>query len=365
MKSTSIFSTFSLNKRLLANRLVLAPMTRVSANADGTVGPLMQDYYTSFANGGFSMLITEGLFTDEQFSQGYQYQPGLATGTHAASWLDTVQAVKASGSTFIAQLMHAGALSQFNAQRDGTMAPSKVKPKGEQLGFYYGDGEFAVPDAMSQADIDSAIQGFIDSAVHAHKAGFDGVEIHGANGYLLDQFLTTYTNQRDDEYGGSIANRVRLIKEVIAGIRNAVPADFIVGVRLSQAKVNDPDYQWGSKQDAEVIFNTVEQAGVDYVHITEPDLTREVFDGPASLGQLAKQTVAVPVIINGGVSEQQHASSAIDEAHGDLVAIGKAALGDHAWPQKVREGQQPAEFDFAMLTPIADIDNERTYKANH
>ena len=124
------------------------------------------------------------------------------------------------------------------------------------------------------AELEEIVAGFAAAAVRAHDAGFDGVEIHGANGYLLDQFLTVYTNERTDSYGGPVANRIRLTAEVAAAIVAAIPSDFVVGVRLSQTKVNDLDYRWpGGAHDAEIIFATLADTGIGYLHIASEGRT--------------------------------------------------------------------------------------------
>lgn len=189
----------------LSNRLAVAPMTRVSATADGHAAPRMAEYYEA-----------------------------------------------------VAQLMHAGALSQGNRYRTSTKGPSAVLPKGLQMAFYRGDGPYRMPESMSDEDIAEAIEGFAQAARRAREAGFDGVEIHAANGYLLDQFLTAYTNLRQDRYGGSLEHRLRLTVEVIQAIRRTTADDFIVGVRCSQGKVNDFTHKWeGGEADATQVFLTL------------------------------------------------------------------------------------------------------------
>src|SRR5690606_12462388 len=148
------------------------------------------------------LVITEGTYTDAAYAQGYLFQPGIVTVAHREGWKPIVDAVHAEGAKIVLQLMHAGALSQGNPHRDHTAGPSPVQPKGEMLRDYRGSGPWPVPKEMTQEDIAEVIEGFAASAVAAKEAGFDGVEVHGANGYLLDQFLTTYTNLRTDQYGG-------------------------------------------------------------------------------------------------------------------------------------------------------------------
>jgi 2,4-dienoyl-CoA reductase-like NADH-dependent reductase (Old Yellow Enzyme family) len=276
----------------LPNRMVVAPMTRTSATGDGRATDAMARYYEQFAAGGFGLVITEGIYTDQFYSQGYAHQPGIADKVQAAAWIPVVQAVHAAGGRIFAQLMHAGAIAQHNCHSDETVGPSAVRPKGAQMTIYGGEGAYRTPRAMSLEDIGQAVQGFAKSALFARDvAGFDGIEIHGANGYLIDQFLTDYTNMRSDAYGGSAADRVLFACEVLKAVRAAVGSDFPMGVRLSQAKVNDFDHRWtGAKADAEAIFPAIAAAGPDYLHTTEFEAWRPAFEGTSrTLAGLAKQ----------------------------------------------------------------------------
>ncbi len=160
-------------------------------------------------------------YPDLAHSQAYENQPGIADEEQAASWRPVVEAVHRAGGRIICQLMHAGALVQYNRFVREAIAPSAVKPKGRQLEEHGGSGEFAVPREMTREEIDAVISGFAAAARRAKQVGFDGVEVHAANGYLLDQFLSEGINLRTDEYGGPAANRVRLTVQVLEAIRHA------------------------------------------------------------------------------------------------------------------------------------------------
>jgi len=351
-----LFSNHSIGKLDLKNRLAVAPMTRISGNADGTTGPLMKDYYQAFAQGGFGLIITEGLYTDKHYSQGYKFQPGLTDEAQALSWKPIIDAVHESGSLFIAQLMHAGALSQYNKYTGCNAGPSAVKPLGQELTFYYGEGDYSTPKAMDKQDIDDAINGFVSAAKFAKLAGFDGVEIHGANGYLLDQFITVHTNERKDEFGGKLANRLRIYEKVITSIREAVGNDFTVGIRFSQGKVNDFEYKWPEKeQDAESTFKLAAKSGVDYLHTTEYNAVEPAFEKGLSLAQLAKKHGGISVIANGSIVNDNDALKMIETDQADIVTVGKMALSNPNWPQVIRDKKQLREFNFEMFNPLADL----------
>ena len=342
----NLFRGLTIGSLAIKNRIGLAPMTRTSAEENGVPSVNMQNYYSRYAKGGFGFLISEGTYPDEAYSQGYLNQPGIANKQHIEGWKRVTDQVHEAGAKMICQLMHAGALSQGNIYKNKTKAPSAMPPKGEQLGFYGGEGAYPTPEEMSHEDIQQAIQGFLNAALNALDAGFDGVEIHGANGYLLDQFLTDYTNKRTDEYGGSTENRVRLLVEVCQAVKEAVGADFPVGIRISQAKVNDYTHKWaGGERDAEIIFSRIGSTGIDFLHVTEYHANEPAFEenGP-SLAVLAKKWGKLPVFANGNINTPELAEEMLKKGEVDLVAIGKAALANKDWANKAAKGESLEEF---------------------
>lgn len=352
-----LWSPLTIGATRIENRVALAPMTRISATDDGHATERMASYYEAFARGGFGLLITEGIYPDTAHSQGYLHQPGLATKEQADSWAGVVDVVHLAGARIFAQLMHAGAQSQGNRFVDSSVGPSAVAPKGEQLAFYRGEGPYPVPAEITRAQMDQVRDGFVTAALHAKQAGFDGVEIHGANGYLLDQFLTDYMNQRTDEYGGSPENRVRFPAEICRAVREAVGADMTVGVRISQSKVSDNDHRWrGGAGEAQVIFSTLGATGVDFIHTTEYRATAPAFeDGPESLAALAKKHSGTTVIANGNLDAPETAASMLHDGTADVVALGKAALANRNWPHLVRNNLEFGELDPSVFSPLADV----------
>ena len=342
----------------LKNRAVVAPMSRVSTRGDGVPTENMQRYYAEFGSGGFGLIITEGTYTDNEFSQGYENQPGIVTARQAEAWSEIVSSVHQTGAKIFLQLMHAGALSQFLRT---PRAPSAVKPLGRMLTGYGGQGEFPVPLEMTRSEIEKAIAGFASSAQQAIKAGFDGIEVHAANGYLLHQFITEYTNLRQDCYGGKLQDRIRFVSEVLGAIRASVGEHLVVGVRLSQGKVNDFDYHWpGGLTDGRVIFGAVRRAGADYIHFASEG---KGFDHGCltlqseSLPQFARNETHLPVIGNGGLESPAAARRILEEGHGDLVALGTGALANPDWPLRIADGLPLSAFDVSMLTPDATIES--------
>ncbi len=342
----------------LGNRVALAPMTRVSATEDGRATERMAAYYRAFARGGFGLLITEGIYPDTAYSQGYLFQPGLATKEQASSWVKVVEAVHSEGAKIIAQLMHAGAQTQGNRFMTDTVGPSAIAPKGEQLGFYRGEGPYAVPAEITRRQMDEVRDGFVAAALRAKEAGFDGVEIHGANGYLLDQFLTDYLNERTDDYGGTAENRVRFAAEISSAVREAVGPDMTVGIRISQAKVSDNEHRWaGGADEAKIIFSSpgCQRVSTSSTPRSTRPLNRHSADSPESLAMLAREHSGATVIANGMLDDPETAAALLAGGAADVVALGKAAFANRDWPHKVRNGVPFAELDGSLFAPVADV----------
>ncbi|WP_083661444.1 oxidoreductase [Actinophytocola xanthii] len=356
---------YSLNAHELTNRFAVAPMTRVSASPGGVPTLEMADYYAEFAEGGFPLVITEGVYPDDEHSQGYVNQPGLVDAEHVAGWREVTRRVHGAGGRVIAQLMHAGALSQGSAHTDVRIAPSAVRPRGEMMPEYGGRGPWPVPRAMTEDDIERVRAAFVAAGRNAVAAGFDGVEVHAANGYLLDQFLTDYTNQREDRYGGSVAARVRLPAEVVADLRAALP-DHLVGIRLSQTKVNDFTHRWaGGAADAEVIFTALAAAGADYLHVASEGrdwLETARLGGGDTITALAKRVTGLPVIANGAMHHLPQAAEVIERGHADLLAVARGALANPDLPRRVAKDVPLAPFAPGMLEPMATIANTRLWR---
>ena len=361
-----LFSPGRLGRIPLSSRCLVSSLTRASATESGLVTEQMKRYYLEFAAGGWGGVLSEAIYIDEKYSQGYSFQPGLANASQTEYWAELVEAMHAAGAKFVAQLFHGGAVNQGNFWVSGSIAPSAVAPKGVQISRYRGNnGPFQMPREISREEIFEVIESYVKAAQNAKAAGFDGVELHGANGYLPDQFLTSYTNQRTDEFGGSLTNRLRFHILILEALRKALP-DFTIGVRISQTKVNDLEYQWpGGDEDAKVIFPALEKAGADYIHVAAHLGVTPVFGTDRSLSGLAKRYTSLPVIANGKLHDPALAEQAIASGEGDFCSIGKGALADPDWPRKVRSGQLPTPFMPDMISPYATLDNYYGWRSQH
>lgn len=361
MTDDSLIENFDLTSRLtLRNRVVLAPMTRVSAEVDGSVPARIADYYRVFAHGGFSALITEGVFIDKTYSPGYVNQPGLVTDENVAAWREVTSAVHEEGAVIFAQLMHAGPQTQGDVYGYGAIGPSATRVPGEQLAMYGRTGPYPEPERATIEQLRDVIAAFVESARRAKEAGFDGVEIHGANGYLLDAFLTDYLNDRDDEYGGSPEARVKLTVDVCRAVREELGEDFVVGVRISQAKVSDPFHKWtGGAEEAEAIFRALSSVDLDFIHTSEHHALAPAFeDDPRSLADFASEFGGTVVIANGHLDTPQLAAQIIEQGSAELVALGKSALANRDWVRRAASGHDIAEpfvvSEFGELATVKD-----------
>ena len=359
-----IFKSGRIGRVELGRRAVTAPMTRVSAGPGGVPTDQMRDYYRAYAEGGFALIVTEGTYPDRRYAQGYLNQPGITDAAQHDGWAKVVEAVHGAGARIFQQLMHAGALSQHSDFADETVGPSAVQPAGEMSKTYFGDGRYRVPRALDIDGIEEVKAGFADAAKRSVSAGFDGIEIHGANGYLLHQFFSTTANQRDDRYGGSAENRARLHGEVVPAIKEAVGPDIPVGMRLSQVAVNDLSNLWDDGPgDARALFSAVATAGADYLHINGVPALKPVFDGDRTLAAHARDYYDGPIVACGALSDPAAAEQVLAQGDADFIAMARGALAEPAWPNKIAAGETPQPFDPGMTQPVATLDAVAAWRA--
>jgi 2,4-dienoyl-CoA reductase-like NADH-dependent reductase (Old Yellow Enzyme family) len=349
-----LFSTITIGTVTLRNRSVVAPMTRLSATLDGLVTDRMLTYYEEFASGGWGLVETEATYIDDEHSQCRNHQPGLANLAHCDAWRRVVDAVHVQGAAIFVQLQHAGALAEARRSSADALAPSAVAPRGPKA--------LPVPRELTTAEIAGIQQSFARAAARAVNAGFDGIELHGTNGYLIDQFLTDYSNLRTDSYGGSAANRIRFAAEAIHAVRQVVPSDFPVGVRLNQSKSSDPGYRWpGGEEDARTIFAALVAAGASFVHIAGLNWS-DPANGSRMLLAIARTLAGVVVIANGGLDDPIRARDLIATGRTDLVALARGALANPDWPQRVAANRPLIAYDSEMIRPVPTLENADAWR---
>lgn len=349
-----LFRPFPWGSGGLRNRVVMAPMTR--SHSQGKVpGPDVAEYYRRRAEGGIGLIITEGTNPDHPAANGYPDVPGFYGEAGLRGWQRVVDEVHADGGAIIPQLWHCGSIRTKGMEPDPEVpgfAPSPVSHPAHQ-----GEGE--QPHEMTQADIDETIASFVRSAVSARDLGFDGVELHGAHSYLIDQFFGEVTNQRTDRYGGSFENRLTFAVELITAVRAAVGPAFPIVFRFSQWKQGDYDYKL-AKDPAELerFLAPLAAAGVDVFHASTRRFNDPEFDGSdLNLAGWAKKLTGLPAITVGSVGldldflrsyggQDAHPVGLdalirrLEHDEFDLVAVGRALLSDPTWAQKLQGGYE-------------------------
>ncbi|MCH9814636.1 MAG: NADH:flavin oxidoreductase [Epsilonproteobacteria bacterium] len=350
MQTDSIlFSPVTIGNLTIPNRIVMAPMTRSKSPQNIPTKEVVQ-YYKRRAEGGTGLIITEGTFIDHPVANGYIDVPAFY-GDALPIWKEIVKEVHTSGAKIIPQIWHTG-----------TMRALGISPNPQMLSVGPMDqftGDHQTAKAMTQQDIDDVIHAFTQAAVDAKTLGFDGVEVHGAHGYLIDQFLWQKSNQRADNYGGNLENRMRFACEIVKSIREAVGEAFPIIFRFSQWKAIDYDAKIvQTPEELEEFLTALIDAGVDIFHASQRRFWTPAFDNsPLSLAGWVKKITGKPVINVGGVGIDEALNVKMFEGEAistkpdsitlvekklqnkefDLIAVGRALLADPNWTNKMRD----------------------------
>jgi N-ethylmaleimide reductase len=326
----------------LKNKIVMAPMTRCRATADHIPTELMATYYKQRANAG--LIITEGTSPSAN-GLGYARIPGLFTQEHASAWRKITEAVHETGCHIFVQLMHTGRVSHtLNMPTNSrVLAPSAIKLEETMWTDEEGALPNSQPQAMTQSDIEQAIREYSDSAALAIEAGFDGVELHAANGYLIDQFLNTASNQRTDQWGGSIENRARFAIEVAKAVTDRIGAAH-TGIRLSPYGAFN-SMQPDDEMDSLYIYlaNELSKLKLAYIHIVDHSAMGAP-EVPDSVKSAIRDNFNGSIILSGGY-DRDRANTDLDANKGDLVAFGRPYLSNPDLARRLKEGSPMAEAD--------------------
>lgn len=319
-----IFNHFKLGNIELNNRLVMAPMTRSRA-INNIPNDLMIEYYRLRATAG--LIITEGVAPSAN-GLGYSRIPGIYNKAQIEGWKKITNAVHSEGGKIFIQLMHTGRVSHpenmtLNAR---ILAPSAIAMSGEMWTDAKGMQACPEPFEMTLADIDQAQEEFVEASKNAIEAGFDGVELHGANGYLLDQFLNTASNKRHDEYGGSFENRCRFTLEVAEKVADSIGGER-TGIRLSPYGVyNDMEIFEGIEDTYEHLARELGKLNLVYIHVLDFSY-QGAPEVPESVKSKIRSSFGRDIIVNGGL-DREKAENILNEEKGDLVAFGQAFLAN-------------------------------------
>ena len=355
----ALFEPFRLGNLELPTRVVMAPMTR-SFSPGGVPNSKVIEYYRRRAAAGVGLIITEGTTVNHPAANGYPNVPRFYGEDALAGWKKVVDAVHAEGGRIVPQLWHVGNVRKLGTEPDGDVpgyGPMEKLKDGKE-----------VVHGMTQADIDNVIAAFAQAARDAQSIGMDGVEIHGAHGYLVDQFFWEGSNQRTDGYGGSLGNRSRFAIELIKAVRAAVGPDFPIILRFSQWKQQDYSARLVLTPEALGEFlQPLSDAGVDIFHCSTRRFWEPEFDGSdLNLAGWTRKLTGKPTITVGSVgldgeflqfmvNTDKVAKPAdlgalltrLNNQEFDLVAVGRALLVDPDWAVKVRDGHQEDILPFS------------------
>jgi 2,4-dienoyl-CoA reductase-like NADH-dependent reductase (Old Yellow Enzyme family) len=363
---TALFEPVAINGMALNNRIAMAPMTRY-ASPGGVPGTEVADYYARRAAGGTGLIITEGTLVGDPASVAPEGVPRFHGEDALRGWAGVAQAVHSAGGRIVPQLWHVGVYRE----EPGFLPEAPLRAVGPS-GLDLAGEPYAEP--MTDREIETAIEAYVRAALDAQRLGFDGVELHAAHGFLIDQFLWSRTNRRTDRYGGSAAARARFGAEVVAAIRRGVGPDYPIILRFSQWKVTDFAARVAQTPDelAELL-EPMSAAGVDAYHVSTRRFWLPAFDGSGlSLPAWTRRITGRPVIAVGsaGLADSDfqeafegkatapgnldRAVAGIEDGEFDLLALGRVLLSDPQWAAKVRDGRagELRPFDPASLKTL-------------
>ena len=328
----NLFSPLNLGDIELPNRVIMAPLTRTRAGALGIPGPLLVEHYTQRATLG--LIVSEGTYPSHA-GQGYAGQPGLVTSEQIAGWKTVTDSVHAAGGRIFAQLMHAGRVSHSDTNGGfDVVAPSAIAIVGDTR-TSTGKQPYPVPHAITADELPGVLAEFVKASESAIAAGFDGVEIHGANGYLLHEFLSPASNVREDNYGGSPQNRARFVVEVTTAVAEAIGAGK-VGIRISPSH----NIQDVLETDADDVLATYGALVDALAPLNLAYLSALHAEPTGSLVQELRTRFAGTFIINSGFGEvttRDEALAIVRDGHADAVVVGRPAIANPDLVRRWRE----------------------------
>ncbi len=344
--SPDLFSPINLGDLDLKNRVVMAPLTRNRASEGNVPNAMNVEYYRQRASAG--LIITEATQISPQ-GIGYPSTPGIHSQEQLTGWRQITDAVHEAGGHIFLQLWHVGRISHPSLQPNGELpvAPSAIKPQSGQAMTYAGMQDYVTPRALELDEIPGIINDYRTAAENARAAGFDGVEIHSANGYLLDQFLRDGTNKRDDEYGGNLENRMRLLSEVLQAVLEIWPSNR-VGVRLSPGGTFNDMHDSNTSKTFAYVIKKLNDFKLAYLHIREPDEIDLRHKGVVVPIDFFREICDGLLMVNGGY-DADSGNAAVSEQVADLIAYGKTFIANPDLPERLRIGaplneQNPATF---------------------
>ncbi|MGQ8875157.1 NADH:flavin oxidoreductase [Paenibacillus sp. TSA_86.1] len=347
---SSLFEPFTSDKLTLRNRIVMAPMTR-GFSQNGVPGPDVAEYYRRRAAGGVGLIITEGTGINHPSSVSGERIPLFYGEEALQGWANVVKAVHDAGGKIMPQLWHVG-----TARRSGDLPNADAQPVSPSGISMAGEAAY---EPLTEKEIQELVQAYAQAAADAKRIGFDGIELHGAHGYLIDQFFWAQTNRRSDKYGGDLVSRTQFAVEVIEACRAAVGPDFPIILRFSQWKMGSYEARLvESPEELKQFLEPLSAAGVDLFHCSTRRFWLPEFEGSdLNLAGWTQKITGKPAISVGSVgleaefvergSKKQETGDAhldllnekMERGEFDLIALGRVLLSDPEWPLKVQEGR--------------------------
>ena len=345
---TNLFDTLKIGDLTIANRIIMAPLTRMRSKQPGNVPyELNAEYYAQRASSG--LIISEATQISQQ-GQGYPATPGIYSPEQIEGWKKVTRAVHEKGGKIFLQLWHVGRISHSSHQPNGLapVAPSAIKPTGNVFTASWQQVPYEMPRALETSELSGIVGDFKKAAENAKESGFDGVEVHSANGYLLDQFLQDGSNKRTDNYGGSIENRTRLLLEVVDAV-TSVWGKGLVGVRLS------PYGAFNDMSDSDPIklftyvLDQLSKRSIAYVHLIEPRATSaggndSVAENLPCTSKLFRKAFS-GVFISAGGYNAENAKEAVENNEVDAVAFGRLFISNPDLPERLKNNLAISPYD--------------------
>jgi N-ethylmaleimide reductase len=334
MKNTKLFQTYILGKTELKNRIVMAPMTR--SRAIGNIpNELMSVYYSQRSGAG--LIITEGTSPSPN-GLGYARIPGIFNNEQIEGWRNVTSAVHKKGSKIFLQIMHTGRISHIANMPEGALilAPSAVKPAGQMWTDSQRMQYHPEPKAMTVEEIKNTKSEYANAASNAISAGFDGIELHGANGYLFEQFLSPFSNIRTDEYSGNIENRCRFVLEVVDECIRTIGKEKI-GIRLSPyGAFNDMPAYPEIEETYKYLAERLNQMGISYIHLVDHS-SMGAPEVPGSIKKAFREIFKNTLILSGGYNGNT-ANEELEKGNADLIAFGKPFINNPDFVERLLNG---------------------------
>lgn len=354
MNASSLFQNVQLGPFELKNRIVLPPLTRSRSTQPGNIpNDLMATYYGQRTGAGF--MVTEGTQIEPR-GQGYAWTPGIYSEDQIAGWKKVTEAVHKEGGVIFAQLWHVGRVSHNTLQPNGgaPVAPSAIQAKAVKVFIETGPGQGAladpsVPRELTTAEVKELVQLYAQAARNALEAGFDGVEIHCANGYLVNQFISAHTNTRTDEYGGSLINRLRFLREIVENVAAVVGKDRL-GVRfapLFESTTEERVYLGLVEEDPHATYvaavQILEDAGIAYLSLAEADWDNAP-DLPETFRKAVRETFSGRILYAGKYTVEKGVRM-VELGYADLIAFGRPFIANPDLPQRIANNWPLTQVD--------------------